>query len=212
MFSPSEVWKLKVFPVPEVQGVEDLIGFLGLLCCSHTLSHTTSSLWSFSLSLSFPHLSLFPYPSLILFFCCETPSLGSGKMSRTKRVGVWGSFGTGSWSLCSAASWTYKEMGAGEIEKERAMQGQRGMSRKLRVPGVWNHGGDGVRSSLLDPVFRCTEAELLAFHSHPQPPRPLFVIWIPSPPHRLPPRHKSIKDFFGQSWCTYPTRMWLSSC
>lgn len=41
----------------------------------------------------------------------------------------------GAGSLCGAASWTYKEMGAGEIEKERAMQGQRGVSRKLRVLG-----------------------------------------------------------------------------
>lgn len=75
--------------------------------------------------------------------------------------------------LCGAASWTYKEMGAGEIEKEGAMEGQRGVRRKLRVLGFSNCRGDGVRSSLEDPAFRCTQAELLACRSHPKPSRPL---------------------------------------
>lgn len=100
-------------------------------------------------------------------------------MSRTKHVGVfWGSFGSGRWGLCGAASWTYKEMGAGEIEKEGAMEGQRGVSRKLRVLGFWNCGGDGVRSSLEAPAFRCTQAELLACRSHPKPSLALLFVSV----------------------------------
>lgn len=50
-------------------------------------------------------------------------------MSRTKHVGVrggvgGGSFGAGRRSLCGAASWTYKEMGAGEVEKGEQCEGK----------------------------------------------------------------------------------------
>lgn len=45
-------------------------------------------------------------------------------MSRTKHVGDRGSFGAGRQSLCGAASWTYKEMGAGEVEKGEQCKGK----------------------------------------------------------------------------------------
>lgn len=50
-------------------------------------------------------------------------------------VGGGGSFGAGRRSLCGAASWTYKELGAGEVGKGGAIRGQRGVSGKLR--GAW---------------------------------------------------------------------------
>lgn len=102
-------------------------------------------------------------------------------------------------------------MGAGEEEKERAMRGQRGVSRKLRELSSEAAEGSGVCASLVDPAFRCIQAELLLFHSQPQPPRPLFVIWIPSPSH-ADPTSVEIHLGFGQSRGTYPQRMSLSSC
>lgn len=96
--------------------------------------------------------------------------------------GSGGSFGAGRQSLCGAASWTYKEMGAGEVEKGEQCKGKEVWAESFRGLGFWKCRGDGVRASLLDPAFRCTQAELLACRSHPQPPRPLFVIWIPAPP------------------------------
>lgn len=146
MFTPIpccvEECTLEVFAFADV-GFEDLTVFLGLLSFSHTLSlYFTFLIFffstpSFSLPPSFPHFNIW----------VSTPSLGSGKMSRTKHVGVWESFGTGRRSLCGVASWTYKEMGAGEVEKGVAMQGQGGVSRKLRALHFRNCGGGGVCSS-----------------------------------------------------------------
>lgn len=48
-------------------------------------------------------------------------------------------------------------------ERERAMRGQRGVSRKLRAPGLQTaKGGRAALLSGLDPAFRCTQVELLA--------------------------------------------------
>jgi len=94
-------------------------------------------------------------------------------------------------SLCGTASWTYKEMGVGVIVKERPMQGQRGVSRKLRVLGFETGEGTGCTPLMVELAFRCTQAELLAYRSHPRPSCPLFVIWTLSPPRPDPKTVKS---------------------
>lgn len=132
-------------------------------------------------------------------------------MSRTKHVGVWGSFGTGRQSLCGAASWTYKELGAGEIEKGGALQGQRGVGRKLRVPGLKPRRGRGALLS---------GRSCIQMHSSRTSGLPFTSSAIPASvcdmdTGNAPPSSQNTENplrISGKSCCTYPKRMRFSSC
>lgn len=106
-----------------------------------SFSHTAS------LFLTFLYFQVFffpPHPFLVLGFFCfvffyflhlNSCLSGVGKWAEQSMWGSGGSFGAGRQSLCGAASWTYKEMGAGEVEKGEQCKGKRGVSGKLQ--GAW---------------------------------------------------------------------------
>lgn len=155
----SPYWSLQTQGLcsPWSAGLEDLTVLLGLFSRSHALSLYLTFL------IFLPHLPRSLHPFLILIFASKLRLWGVGKWAEQSMWGFEDHLELGD-SLCGAASWTYKEMGAGEIEKGGALQSSGCL--------VWNCKGDGVCSSLVDLAFRCTQAELLACRSHPQPSQP----------------------------------------
>lgn len=79
----------------------------------------------FSFPSSFPHFN----------FSDKTPSLGSGKIDRTKHVGFEDHLKLGDRAFVVKPAGHIKRWGVGEVEKGGVVQGQRGVSRKCRVLG-----------------------------------------------------------------------------
>lgn len=191
----SPYWSLQTQGLcsPWSAGLEDLTVLLGLFSRSHALSLYLTFL------IFLPHLPRSLHPFLILIFASKLRLWGVGKWAEQSMWGFEDHLELGD-SLCGAASWTYKEMGAGEIEKGGALQGQRGVSRKLRVPGLKLQRGRGVLLSGRSCIqMHSSRTSGLPFTSSAIPAIP--VIWIPSPPH---PALKTLKRISGKVGALIP--------
>lgn len=132
---------------------------------------------------------------LIFIFAAKLCLWGVGKWAEQSMWGFEDHLEPGAGSLCGAASWTYKETGGGRDRERESNARAKRCEQKAR--GAWVFL-NWVCSTLVDCAFGCSQAELLARRSHPQSSRPLFVIWIPSPPHSAPTTLKIHWGFWGK--------------
>lgn len=166
---------------PQSLRLEALTVFFGLLSRSHTLP------LPYLFNRSLPHILLAPSILSSFQFLLLNPVSREWENEQNKACGGFEDHSElGDRVFVALPAGHIKRRGRARWRKGEQCKGKEVRAESSRRSVLKLRRGRGVLLSSSSPAFRRIQAELVARRSHPQPSRPLFVIWILSPPHPAP--------------------------